>query len=62
MPACAAEAPAAVDMARSIRQRLSLAPGGAAQEMCKLFMLGKPHAADCQARSCRRQALRATAL
>ena len=52
MPACVAEAPAAVDLARSLRQRLSLAatPGAAAQEMCKLFMLGKPHAADCQAR------------
>ena len=49
----AADAPAAADLARSMRQRLSLAQSDAerpAQEMCKLFMLGKPHSADCQAR------------
>ena len=56
---------AVVDLSRSLRQRLSLpddandaaAPvaggaerSGGAQQLCKLFMLGKPHAADCQAR------------
>jgi len=49
---------AVVDLSRSLRQRLSLpsaedgAAGrsGGAQQLCKLFMLGKPHAADCQAR------------
>ena len=54
MPACDVGAAAVVDLSRSMRQRLSLPSGGGAgpsgaQELCKLFMLGKPHSADCQA-------------
>ena len=52
---------AVVDLSRSLRQRLSLpaadgaADGsGGAQQLCKLFMLGKPHSAACQARPFRR--------
>ena len=46
---------AVVDLSRSLRQRLSLPASdaadrsGGAQQLCKLFMLGKPHSADCQA-------------